>query len=701
MRRILDNAISLAVVVIVLFLVVPLPAPALDVLIVVNISLSIMILMITMTISEALEFSIFPSLLLVTTLFRLGLNVSSTRLILSQGGQAGVVIQSFGQLITQGNIVIGILIFLIIVLVQFIVITKGAERVSEVAARFTLDAMPGKQMAIDADLSSGMIDEKEARLRRYKIQKEADFYGAMDGATKIVKGDAVMSLIITVINFVAGLIIGIVQGGGDLASVISTYSIATIGDGLVSQLPALMISTATGMIVTRSVSDGSLNTDVISQFKAQPRAILATGVILVLLGIFPGTPTVPLLLVGAALTAGGLLSERKMEREKLQPQEEAAAEVSQPEPAASESDYFKDINNVYSLLTVEPIEMEFGYSLIPLVDENSGGKLISRIVIFRRQYAQDMGFVIPSIRLHDGSSLGTNQYIIRIRGEEVARGEVLVDYYLALEPPNPAGQIDGIEAIEPAYGIPSRWILPENKEMAEIYGYTVITPLTVMLTHLSETVKKHAYELLGRTEVMQLVEHLKQTEPDLVADAIPNVVTYAGLEKILRNLLKEGVPIRDLGLILEAIVDAGPGNRDIDLVTEQVRTRLSRTITRRFCDNGQLRVVTLDAEVEKKVLAALTKNEQGVYLALSPDIMQQIMAQLGELRKKFQELSQTPVVLTSQVIRVYLSRLIAQFYPDVYVLSFHEITSNIQIQAIGNIVLQAPAAQMRGKEAGG
>lgn len=701
MRRILDNAISLAVVVIVLFLVVPLPAPALDVLIVVNISLSIMILMITMTISEALEFSIFPSLLLVTTLFRLGLNVSSTRLILSQGGQAGVVIQSFGNLITQGNIVIGILIFLIIVLVQFIVITKGAERVSEVAARFTLDAMPGKQMAIDADLSSGMIDEKEARLRRYKIQKEADFYGAMDGATKIVKGDAVMSLIITVINFVAGLIIGIVQGGGDLASVISTYSIATIGDGLVSQLPALMISTATGMIVTRSVSDGSLNTDVISQFKAQPRAILATGVILVLLGIFPGTPTVPLLLVGAALMAGGLLSERKMEREKLQPQEEAAAEVSQPEPAASESDYFKDINNVYSLLTVEPIEMEFGYSLIPLVDENSGGKLISRIVIFRRQYAQDMGFVIPSIRLHDGSSLGTNQYIIRIRGEEVARGEVLVDYYLALEPPNPAGQIDGIEAIEPAYGIPSRWILPENKEMAEIYGYTVITPLTVMLTHLSETVKKHAYELLGRTEVMQLVEHLKQTEPDLVADAIPNVVTYAGLEKILRNLLKEGVPIRDLGLILEAIVDAGPGNRDIDLVTEQVRTRLSRTITRRFCDNGQLRVVTLDAEVEKKVLAALTKNEQGVYLALSPDIMQQIMAQLGELRKKFQELSQTPVVLTSQVIRVYLSRLIAQFYPDVYVLSFHEITSNIQIQAIGNIVLQAPVAQMRGKEAGG
>ena len=692
MRRILNNAISLMVVVIVLFLVIPLSAPVLDVLIVVNISLSIMILMITMSISEALEFSIFPSLLLITTLFRLGLNVSSTRLILRDGGQAGAVITAFGHLITQGNIVIGVLIFLIIVLVQFIVITKGAERVSEVAARFTLDAMPGKQMAIDADLSSGLIDEKEARARRYKIQKEADFYGAMDGATKIVKGDAIMSLIITLINFVAGLIIGIVQGGGDFATVLSIYSIATIGDGLVSQIPALMISTATGMIVTRSVSDGSLNSDVIGQFKAQPRAILSTGIILILLALFPGTPTLPLLLVGTGLSVGGIMGIRRMEAAKALPQEEEApGEQLPPElTAASETDYFKDISNVYSLLTVEPIEMEFGYSLIPLVDESSGGKLISRIVIFRRQYAQDMGFVIPSIRLHDGASLGTNQYIIRIRGEEVARGEILVDYYLALEPPNPSGEIDGIETIEPAYGIPSRWILPENKEMAEIYGYTVISPLTVMLTHLSETIKKHAYELLGRTETMQLVEHLKQTEPELVADAIPNVVSYGVLEKILRALLKEGIPIRDLGLILEAIVDAGP-NRDVDTVTEQIRGRLSRTITRRFCDNGQLRVVTLDAEVEKKILAALTKNDQGVYLALSPDIMQQIMSQLGELRKKFQELSQTPIVLTSQIIRVYLSRMIAQFYPDIYVLSFNEITSNVQIQAIGNITMQSPA----------
>lgn len=691
MRRILNNAVSLMVVVIVLFLVIPLPTFMLDVLIVVNIALSITILMITMNISEPLEFSIFPSLLLVTTLFRLGLNVSSTRLILSNGGNAGVVIQSFGTLITQGNIVIGVLIFLIIVLVQFIVITKGAERVSEVAARFTLDAMPGKQMAIDADLSSGLITEKDARLRRYKIQKEADFYGAMDGATKIVKGDAIMSLIITVINFVAGLIIGVVQGGGDINSVLEVYSIATIGDGLVSQLPALMISTATGMIVTRSVSDGSLNTDVLNQFKAQPRSIMATGIVLVFLGLIPGAPTLPLLLVGAALAVGGFLSDRRL-ADSRQKEAQAQQEAAQPLPeaqAASEADYFKDINNVYTLLSVEPIEMEFGYSLIPLVDEASGGKLIHRIVIFRRQYAQDMGLVIPSIRLHDGAALGTNQYVIKIRGEEVARGEILVDYYLALEPETPAGEIDGIETVEPAYGIPSRWILPENKEMAEIYGYTVITPLTVMLTHLSETIKQHAYELLNRAETIQLVENLKKTEPDLVNDVVPNVISYANLEKLLKNLLREGIPIKDLAIILETVADASAVSKDLDMITEQVRSALSRTITRKFCENGQLRVVTLDAELEKKVLAALTKNEHGVYLALGPDIVQQIMTQLGELRKKFSELSQTPVVLTSQIIRVYLSRMIAQFYPDVYVLSFNEVTSNVQIQAIGNIALQA------------
>lgn len=677
---------ALGVVVIVLFLIIPLPTFLLDFLLIVNIGLAIMILMITMNISEALEFSIFPSLLLVTTLFRLGLNVSSTRMIL-RDGYAGEVIQNFGQLITGGNIVIGVVIFLIIVLVQFIVITKGAERVAEVAARFTLDAMPGKQMAIDADLSSGLINEQEARARRQKIQKEADFYGAMDGATKIVKGDAVMSIVITLINFVGGVIIGMVMGGGDFTTVLQTYSIVTIGDGLVSQLPALMISTATGMVVTRSVSEGSLNRDVIAQFKAQPRAMMTTGVILLFLGVIPNTPHAALIIGGGGLVGGGYLVKRGMERQKTIA---AAAEsaVSQTEEVPpSESDYYKDINNVYSLLTVEPIEMEFGYSLIPMVDEGQGGKLISRIVIFRRQYAQDMGFVFPSIRLHDAASLGTNQYVIRIRGEEVARGEILVDYYLALEPANPLGEIDGIETVEPAYGIPSRWILPENREMAEVYGYTVIDPLSVMLTHLSETIKKYAYELLNRAETIQLVENLKQFSPELVEEAIPNVVSYATLEKVLRSLLKEGVPIKDLGTILETLVDALGQGRDVDAAIEQVRGALARTITRRFCEDGQLRVVTLDAEVEKKIISSLTRNEQGVYLAMGPDLMQQIVTQMAEYIRKFNELSQTPVILVSQVIRGYFSKMITQFYPSVYVLSFNEVTSSVQIQAIGNIAM--------------
>lgn len=692
--RAIDNAISLGVVIIVLFLIIPIRTELLDFLLIINIGLSIMILMITMNISETLEFSIFPSLLLVTTLFRLGLNVSSTRAILYKG-YAGEVIQNFGNLITGGNIVVGVVIFLIIVLVQFIVITKGAERVAEVAARFTLDAMPGKQMAIDADLSSGLIDEQTARLRRGKIQKEADFYGAMDGATKIVKGDAVMSLIITLINFVGGVIIGMVMGGGDFSTVLQKYSIVTIGDGLVSQLPALMISTATGMIVTRSVSEGSLNKDVVAQFKAQPRAILTTGIILIFLALIPNTPHLALFMGGSVLIGGGYLIERRMKSEAAAA---AVAEEQKPaeETAPNESDYYKDINNVYSLLTVEPIEMEFGYSLIPLVDENRGGKLINRIVIFRRQYAQDMGFVIPSIRLHDASSLGTNQYVIRIRGEEVARGEILVDYYLALEPSNPLGEIDGIETVEPAYGIPSRWILPENKEMAEIYGYNVIDPLSVMLTHLSETVKRYAYELLNRAETMRLVENLKRTSPELVEEVVPSVVSYATLEKVLRSLLKEGVPIRDLGIILETLADALGQNRDIDAATEQVRGALARTITRRFCEDGQLRVVTLDAEVERKIISSLTRSEQGVYLALGSDLMQQIITQVADYVRKFNELSQPPILLVSQVIRGYFSRMITQFYPNVYVLSFNEVTSSVQIQAIGNITQEAPVRKAVG-----
>lgn len=688
MKRILNNAVALIVVMIVLLLIIPLNTFLLDVMIILNISISLIILLISMNIREPLEFSIFPSMLLITTLFRIGINISSTRSILGNGGSAGAVIRSMGDFVLQGNVVVGFIIFLIIVLVQFIVITKGAERVAEVAARFTLDAMPGKQMAIDADLGSGLINEQEAKERRYKIQKEADFYGSMDGATKIVKGDAIMSLIITAVNFLGGMIIGMVQGGMEITEVLSVYSIATVGDGLVSQIPSLLISTATGMIVTRAVSDGSLNEDATGQFMAQPKAIMMAGGVLAILLVIPGMPKFQLAVISLCLMLGGWRLTRKMQEiiEGAQRSEAIDTAARQEEEAAAEAS-FKDINSVYSLITVEPIEMEFGYSLIPLVDEGSGGKMIDRIVIFRRQYAQEMGLVIPSIRLRDSSSLNTNQYVIKIKGEEVAKGEILVDYYLALEPPNPEKQIDGIDTIEPAYGIPSKWITVDKKEMAEIYGYTVIDPLSVMLTHLSETVKKHAYELINRQEVVRLLDNMKKQSPELVEELIPSVISYGNFQKILTNLLKEGIPIKDMETIMETIIDSAMTVKDIDSITENIRVALKRTITRKFCDGGSMRVVTLDAELEKSIITSLTQGEHGMYLALSPDTMQSIITQLSEEVKKFNDFAQNPIILTSQVVRVHFYHLIEQFYPNVSVLSFNEINNNIQIQAVGNITM--------------
>ncbi|MDU7631992.1 MAG: flagellar biosynthesis protein FlhA [Lachnospiraceae bacterium] len=687
MKKLLNNVTAVIVVMIVLLLIIPLSPFMLDVMIILNISISLIILLVSMNIKEPLEFSIFPSMLLITTLFRIGINISSTRNILVNQGVAGAVIQAMGDFVLQGNVVVGFIIFMIIVLVQFIVITKGAERVAEVAARFTLDAMPGKQMAIDADLSSGLINEQQAKDRRYKIQKEADFYGAMDGATKIVKGDAVMSLIITFVNFLGGMIIGMVQSGMGFSEVLTVYSLATVGDGLVSQIPALLISTATGMVVTRAVSDGSLNEDATKQFAAQPKAFMITGGVLAILLVIPGMPKLQIGAVALALVLAGYQLSRRMEEIGKGHEEEMQSQLAMAEQdnIASEEENFKDINNVYSLISVEPIEVEFGYSLIPLVDESSGGKLIDRIVIFRRQYAQDMGLVIPSIRLRDSSGLNTNQYVIKIKGEEVAKGEILVDYYLALEPPHPEKQIDGIDTIEPAYGIPSKWITIDKKEMAEIYGYTVIDPLSVMLTHLSEIVKKHSYELLNRQEVVRLVENTKKQSPELVEELIPAVISYGNFQKILTNLLKEGVPIKDMETIMETIIDVSMSIKDIDSITEQIRIALKRTITRKFCEGGSMKVITLDADLEKSIITNLTPGDQGMYLALSPDTMQSIITQLGEELKKFNEFSQSPIVLTSQVVRIHFYHLIEQFYPNVYVLSFNEIGNNIQIQAVGNI----------------
>ena len=689
MKKLLNNAVAVIVVMIVLLLIIPLNPFVLDVFIILNISISLIILLISMNIKEPLEFSIFPSMLLITTLFRIGINISSTRNILGNSGTAGAVIKAMGDFVLQGNVVVGFIIFIIIVLVQFLVITKGAERVAEVAARFTLDAMPGKQMAIDADLSTGLIDEQQAKERRYKIQKEADFYGAMDGATKIVKGDAVMSLIITAVNFFGGMIIGMVQGGMSFSEVLSVYSIATVGDGLVSQIPALLISTATGMVVTRSVSEGSLNEDASKQFLAQPKAIMITGAALAVMLVIPGMPKIQFGVVSLGLMLGGYMLTKRMEEaasasRKAEEMEEA---MSQQQQMVSEEEAFKDISNVYDLIQVEPIEMEFGYSLIPLVDEGSGGKMINRIVIFRRQYAQEMGFVIPSIRLRDSSSLNTNQYVIKIRGEEVAKGEILVDYYLALEPPNPEKEIEGIDTIEPAHGIPSKWITVDKKEMAEIYGYTVIDPLSVMLTHLSETIKQHSYELLNRQEVVKLVDNMKKKSPELIEELIPTTISYGNFQKILTNLLKEGIPIKDMETIMETIIDASMAVKDLDSVTEHIRMALKRTITRKFCEGGSMKVITLDADLEKNIITSLTAGDQGMYLALSPDVMQTVITKLGEEIKKFNGFSQPPVVLTSQVVRVHVHHLIEQFYPNVYVLSFNEINNNIQIQAVGNIAV--------------
>ena len=707
LKKILQNSVVLFVLVIILLIIIPLPPALVDVAIVVNMAISMMILVITMTIREPLELSIFPSLLLITTLFRLGINVSTTRNILTRGGSSGAIIKAFGDFVVQGNVVVGLIIYLIIVLMQFIVITKGAERVSEVAARFKLDAMPGKQMAIDADLSSGMITEKQARDRRTKIQTESDFYGSMDGATKIVKGDSVMSLVTTAINLIGGSIIGIIQSGQPIGTVLSTYSIATVGDGLVGQIPSLLISVSTGMIVTRAVSEGSLNEDVSKQFTQQPRAMIITGIAMMVLVLVPGMPILQLLPISGGLIAVGYYLERKIKEEPDQARTEgegllsAVGEEAQPEAQSgekkeeapqSEEDFYKDVNNVYNLLQVEPIEMDFGYSLIPLADESVGGRLIQRIVIFRRQYAQDMGFVVPSIRLRDSSSLGTNEYSIKVKGEEIAKGEILTDYMLALEPDEVEESIDGIETIEPAYGIPSKWIRPEVRERAELYGYTVIDPLSVMLSHLSETIKRHAYELMTRQEVVRLVENLKKTAPELCEEAFPSVISYNLLQRILTMLLKEGISIKDLETIVETcfetISENGLPAKDPDQIVEKVRTALKRTITRMYCEDGNMKVITLDAALERTMVNSLARGEGGLYLALSPELLQSLIRQVAEESKKFTNLTSPPLILTSQVMRIHFYHLIEQFYPNIRVLSFNEVASNVQIQAIGSLRLE-------------
>lgn len=689
-RKILSNSFVLFVIFIVIAIIIPLPSWLLDFLILLNISLSLIILVMTMFIKEALEFSVFPTVLLLTTVLRLSLNVSTTRGILSSG-YAGNVIAAFGQFVMGGDAIVGFLIFIIIVLVNFIVITKGSERVSEVAARFTLDAMPGKQMAIDADLNAGIINEEEAKRRRSNIQREADFYGSMDGATKFVKGDAIMSIVTTLVNLIGGVIIGMVRGGGDFNTILNTYSLATVGDGLCSQIPALLISVATGMIVTRAASDDSLVNDIKSQFTAQPFVLMIAGIVMIVMMVIPGFPTVVCLILGVLLILGAfLLNRNKKKMAELELAQRKKAEEKEMEKLPADNDFYRDIDNVFKLLNVEPIEMEFGYSLLRLVDEKSGGNFIERVVIFRKQFALDMGMVIPSVRMTDNPEINPNMYIIKIKGEEVARGEILVDHYLALDSGDVTQQIEGIDTVEPAFGLPAKWISEDKKIMADVAGYTLIDPVSVMITHWSEIMKRYAHELLSRQDVNTMLDNVKKTNPIVVEDIIPKVISVGYLQKILANLLREGIPIRDLETILETIGDHANVLKDTDIITEYVRQSLKRTITHRFAEANSLRVITLDTQIEDLIVSSVKKSDQGSYLAMAPDMIQRIVAASNQEIDKIKDVIPTVIILTSPVVRIYYKKLTDQFIPNITVLSYSEIDSTAQIQAIGNISLNLP-----------
>ncbi len=686
LKKYLDNVVTVFVILAIFLIIIPLPTWLLDMLFVVNIALSLVILLMTMYIKEPLEFSIFPSLLLITTIFRLGLNISSTRLILSQQGNAGHIVAAFGSFVMKGNAVIGFIVFILITVVQMLVVTKGAERVAEVTARFTLDAMPGKQMAIDADLNSGTITEEEAKIRRSKIQRESDFFGAMDGASKFIKGDATFSIVAAVVNLVGGAIMGLVFDGMAFTDVLSTYTMATVGDGLCSQVPALLISTAMGMIVTRSASEGSLNVDIKKQFSSQPRVLIIAGAIMLVMMLIPGFPKVQLIVLGAGLIFLGVILFRN-QRELALANDNTAKEMEENKEALSEMEYYKDIDNVYKLLEVEPIEMELGYSLIPLADESAGGTLIERIVIFRKQFAIDMGMVFPSVRMRDNQHINPNQYVIKIKGEIVAQAEVLMDHYLALDSGSVTHEVDGIDTVEPAFGIPAKWIPEQDKLRAEVAGYTLIDPTSVIITHLSEIIKTHAHELLSRQDVKTMLDKLKQTNPTVVDDIVPTIVTPAYLQKVLCLLLKESIPIRDLQTILETIADNQHTMKDVDITTEYVRQALKRTITRRFADGGQIRVLTLDTETENKIVASVKKSDQGSYLAMDPQTIQLLIASLNEQIDRVKDVIPTPIVLTSPIVRIYFKKLVDQFIPNITVLSFSEIDNSVKIQAVGNIAL--------------
>lgn len=672
MARLGGFVVPIMVMCAIITLIIPLPSFLLDFLIAINIILAAVIMLNTIYMKTALDLSIFPTLVVITTIYRLSLNVTAARLIL-QTGDAGEVIRGFGTFVGGGNLVVGFIIFFIIMLVNFMVITKGSERVAEVAARFTLDAMPGKQMAIDADLNTGLITDEEAKERRRRIQREADFYGSMDGATKFVKNDAIMGIIITALNIVGGLIIGMVMRGESVTDALQNYTILTIGDGLVSQIPALMISAATSFIVTRAGAESDLNKDMLKQLFYNPKVLfIAAGLSLVMAPFLTPLPFVVLSI--ALIFVGVKIKQMQKEVEKdeeVQIQENEVEEIRKPE-------------NVVGLLHIDPIELEFGYGIIPLADVNQGGDLLDRVVLIRRQLALELGMIVPVIRLRDNIQLSPNDYVIKIKGAEVAKGSLVFDYFLAMNSGDAEEELEGIKTVEPAFGLPAIWIQENQRDRAEMLGYTVVDPPSIIATHLTEVIKKHSFELLGRQEVQTLIDNIKQNYPAIVDELVPKLMSIGEVQKVLANLLKEGVSIRDMVTILETLADYSPITHDADMLTEYVRQSLGRAISKKFLVNSN-NVITIDPKVEQMIMDSVQKSDYGSYIALDPNVTNTIINSLTKNIQKLVQLGNQPVVLASPIVRLYFKRLTENTIPGLVVLSYNEIDPEAEIQSIGMV----------------
>ena len=676
-----DVIVALALVAILLVMIIPIPPVLLDIFLATNITIALLILIISLYTARALDFTVFPSLLLATTLFRLSLNVASTRLILLNGhegvGAAGAVIMSFGQFVVGGNYVVGIVIFVILVVINFMVITKGAGRVAEVAARFTLDAMPGKQMAIDADLNSGMISDEDARTRRKEISMEADFYGAMDGASKFVRGDAIAGIIITLVNIGAGFIIGVAQQGMAMADAAQTYTILTVGDGLVGQIPALIISTGAGILVTRSAGTGDFGSDLKTQFSLHPRALWVVSGILLFFALIPGLPTFSFLVLAGAVGGIAWLVEK---------QEKAVAAL--PPPVVEEAEAPSE-ENYEEMLTVDLLELEVGYGLIPFVDAAQKGELLTRIQAIRRQFALDMGFIVPPIHIKDNLQLKPNEYAVLLKGVRIAGGEMLPGHYLAMNPGTASDSLRGVATTEPAFGLPATWISDDKRERAQMLGYTVVDCTTVMATHLGEIIKKHAHELLGRQEAQNLLDNLGKSYPKLVEELVPNPLSLGLIMRVQQNLLREQVSIRDMRTILETLADWVASTHDPDLLTEYVRQAMGRSISTRHAPDGEtLPVLVFDHDVESRLQNALQQSAQGSYLALDPGTARSVLEGLSERIKALVGVAQ-PVLLCAPTLRPHVKRLTERYLPNLVVLSHNEIASHLKVKSVGTVRLHA------------